>query len=248
MPRKKRSPTPSSGLYNFLTMLALLVMLAVITFVALTYTNPYNRLNPFPPPTQPAALVLPSQTPLPSSTNTPLPPTPTWTLTPSITPTPTKTPTASATAALATPLNPDDEVLQTSTVTPRVVSQYPFVLRADPVGIDASLLYPNRGCRWSGIGGQVVDLQDSPYVGITIQMGGSLQGRYINEYSLTGTATKYGDAGFEFTLTDYPFDSRSELWVRLINQSNYPLSERVFFDTYGDCARNLIIINFEQVR
>lgn len=245
---RKRRTTQNSGLWNFLTVLALLSMFASITFVALTYTNPYNSLNPFPPPTQPVALILPTQAWPATSTATLEPLPPTWTPVPSITPTPTQTPLPSATALLATPLNPNDEILQTTTPTPKVESKYPFVLRSEPVGIDASLLYPNRGCRWSGVGGQVVDVQDSPYVGITVQLGGSVQGKYINEYSLTGTATKYGEAGFEFLLADFPFDSSSELWVRLINQSNYPLSERVFFDTYADCARNLIIINFEQVR
>jgi hypothetical protein len=248
MPRKKRSTARNSGLWNFLTVAALLSILAVVTFVAMTFTNPHNRLNPFPPPTQPVAIVLPTQTPQPSGSPTAEPLTPTWTPTASITPIPSETPLPSATAALATPLNPEDEILQTITPTPKVNSKFPFVLRTDPVGIDASVLYPNRGCRWSGVGGQVVDLQDSPYVGITVQLGGSMQGKYVNEYSLTGTATKYGEAGFEFALADYPFDSESELWVRLINQSNYPLSERIYFDTFADCSRNLIIINLEQVR
>ncbi|MCD4672019.1 MAG: hypothetical protein K8R77_05080 [Anaerolineaceae bacterium] len=248
MPRKKRETTQSSGLWNILSVLALLCMVIAIAFVTLTYTNPYNQFNPFPPPTQPAAIVLPTEEQPPTDTPTPKPLPPTWTPTASITPLPSETPLPSATAALATPLDPDDEVLQTATPTPKVNSKYPFVLRTNPVGIDASLLYPSRGCRWSGVGGQVVDMQDSPYVGITVQLGGTLKGMYTNEYSLTGTATKYGEAGFEFALTDYPFDSKSELWVRLINQSNYPLSERVFFDTYADCGKNLIIINFEQVR
>jgi hypothetical protein len=248
MARKKRrtQTTERNGLWNVLTIIVLVCILVVIAFVALTFTNPYNQFNPYPPPTQAVALELPTDIPAPTDTPTPAELPPTWTPTASITPIPSETPLPSATAALATPLG--DESLQTATSTPKIDSKYPFVLRTDPVGINASILYPNRGCRWSGVGGQVVDLQDSPYIGITVQLGGTLEGIYTNEYSLTGTATKYGEAGFEFTLTDYPFDSDSELWVRLIDQSNYPLSDKVFFDTFADCAQNLIIINFEQVR
>jgi hypothetical protein len=248
MARKKRrtKSTANNGLWNVLTIIVLLCMVVVIAFVTLTYTNPYNQFNPYPPPTEAVAIVLPTEVLPPTGTPTPASLPPTWTPTPSISPIPSETPLPSATAALATPLG--EESLQTATSTPKVDSKYPFVLRTDPVGIDASILYPSRGCRWSGVGGQVVDMQDSPYIGITVQLGGTLEGLYTNEYSLTGTATKYGEAGFEFTLTDYPFDSDSELWVRLIDQSNYPLSEKVFFDTFADCGQNLIIINFEQVR
>lgn len=244
--KRKRSTKDRSKFWNVLSILGLVGMALVIGYTVLTYSNPYHEFNPYPPPTQPAAIVLPTE--VPTATDTPTPPAlpPTWTPTASITPIPSETPLPSATAALATPLG--EESLATETLTPKVDSKYPFVLRTEPVGIDASLLYPGRGCQWSGVGGQVVDMQDSPYIGITVQLGGSTQGIYTNEYSLTGTATKYGEAGFEFTLAEYPFDSESELWVRLINQSNYPLSDKVYFDTFADCSMNLIIINFEQVR
>ena len=248
MPRKKRrtKSAANNGLWNLLTVLILLCIVVIIAFVTLTYTNPYNQFNPYPPPTEAVAIVLPTEIAPPTGTPTQAVLPPTWTPTPSVTPIPSETPLPSATAALATPLG--DDSLQTPTVPAKVDSKYPFVLRTDPVGIDAAILYPSRGCRWSGIGGQVVDMQGSPYISITVQLGGTLEGQYTNQYSLTGTATKYGEAGFEFALTDYPFDSESELWVRLIDQSNYPLSEKVFFDTFADCGQNLIIINFEQVR
>jgi len=38
------------------------------------------------------------------------------------------------------------------------------------------------------------------------------------------------------------------MWVRLIDQARLPLSPKVYFDTYEDCHRNLIVINFRQVR
>ncbi|HSV86480.1 MAG TPA: hypothetical protein VLH85_07885, partial [Levilinea sp.] len=67
--------------------------------------------------------------------------------------------------------------------------------------------------------------------------------------TLTGTALKYGEAGYEFTISDENiFASKGDFWIQLIDQQRNPLSARVVFDTFDDCARNLIIINFTQVR
>ena len=34
----------------------------------------------------------------------------------------------------------------------------------------------------------------------------------------------------------------------LLNQEGIPISDRIFFDTYAECNKNLIIINFKQVK
>jgi hypothetical protein len=110
---------------NILTILSLLTLCGVSAFVLTIFVNPDSALNPFPPPTEPAALVLPTDTPTPQS----MPPT--WTpgpgvasatvaplaltATPSFTPTtfvlPTYTPTATPTETpTETPLPTDTEV------------------------------------------------------------------------------------------------------------------------------------------
>jgi hypothetical protein len=121
-------------------------------------------------------------------------------------------------------------------------------LKSVPSAIDASVLNPERGCNWMGIGGQVLDLQGRPLTGVTVQLGGTLEGRSITLNSLTGTARQYGEAGFEFTLSDLPIASNGTLWVRLADQASLPLSGRQSFDTYAECEKNLIIINFKQIR
>jgi hypothetical protein len=65
---------------------------------------------------------------------------------------------------------------------------------------------------------------------------------------MTGWAPQYGAGGFEFTLADKLFASNDALWIQLLDQQNLPLSDRVYFDTYDDCKKNLIIIYFEQVK
>ena len=58
----------------------------------------------------------------------------------------------------------------------------------------------------------------------------------------------YGRGGYEFTLADHPIASKQSAWVQLLDQSNLPLSPKVYFNTYEDCSKNLIIVNFKQVR
>jgi hypothetical protein len=85
-------------------------------------------------------------------------------------------------------------------------------------------------------------------VGITVQLGGSFNRGTLYQLSLTGTALQYGPAGYEFTVADQPVNSSQAVWVQLLDQSGIPLSNRIYFDTFNDCSRNLILINFRQIR
>ena len=40
----------------------------------------------------------------------------------------------------------------------------------------------------------------------------------------------------------------NSLWVRLLDQSGLPLSGKVYFSTTQDCQRNLVVVNFKQVK
>jgi hypothetical protein len=102
-----------------------------------------------------------------------------------------------------------------------------------------------------GVAGQVFDLTGAPVTGLLIRLGGSLPG--VDDpkdmLSLTGTALNYGREGYyEFTLADIPVVSKQSVWVQLVNQENTPLSEKIYFDTYESCDKNLVILNFKQVR
>lgn len=240
IPKKKGS---GSFFWNLLTALMLLVAVIFVVFFALVFRDPYTAFNPFPPPTLPAVIVIPTETVpgvVPSQT-----PTAAATLTPLVLENkPTHTATQEVTPPTEIALIP---TIRVDTPTP-VRSSYAFILQSPPAAINASVLYPERGCNWLGVGGQVVDLQGRSYTGITVQLGGSLDNKAMNLTSLTGTVRQYGQAGYEFTLGDIPIASRSSLWLRLLDQAGIPLSERVFFDTYEDCQSNLIVINFKQVR
>jgi hypothetical protein len=227
-------------IWNLLTALVLAAMLVVIVIFYLIYRYPSISINPYPPATLPAALVLPSSTPtLPSMP-------PTWTPTPTITLAASSTPVPPT----VTPTVLGSDLSLTPSVTPQYNALYAFALEGDPAAVSASIFAQNRDqCNWMGVGGRVVDLQKRPVTGILVQLGGTVRGKVYNQTSLTGTATGYGESGYEFTLTGLkPFASKGLLWVQLMDQQGIPLSPEIHFDTLDDCSKNLVMVNFKQVR
>ena len=73
-------------------------------------------------------------------------------------------------------------------------------------------------------------------------------GAQVVNLVMTGLAPQYGQGGFEITLANKLVASTSTMWVQLLDQQNLPLSDRIYFDTFEDCQKNLVIIYFNQVR
>ncbi len=239
-PRRSRSAT----FFGCLTVITLLCVLCVAGVSVAIFVDPNLPLNPFPPPTLPALAALPTETPtnviftLPASwtpTNTVEP-----TLTETIQPTSTLPPTPTPVTLTATP---------TETPTPPP-DGYPFIVRQGNPKAIPNIYHPELGCEWMGVGGQVVDMSNTPVIGLIIRLGGRAAGISVADdvFSLTGLALSYGRSGYEFQLADRPVPSRGQLWVQLVSQAGGPLSDRVVFDTYDNCEQNLIIIDFVQVR
>jgi hypothetical protein len=85
--------------------------------------------------------------------------------------------------------------------------------------------------------------------GLFVQLGGTIPGvDSMDNLTMTGLAPEYGPGGFEITLSDKLVASNSTLWIQLLDQQNLPLSDRIYFSTFDDCEKNLIIIYFDQVR
>jgi hypothetical protein len=227
----------SAIVWNILTVIVILIALCIAGVFAIVLINPQVSYNPFPPPTLPALVAFPSATPLPRIV---LPPT--WTPTVSPVPTVTNTPLPSPTATLeSAPVTPND------TTTPG--EGMPFVLHEnDPVAIP-NIGHPELGCDWMGVAGRAFNLSDAPITqGLFVQMGGTLNGTPVEMLTMTGVATQYGPGGYEFKLGDKPVASTQTLWVQLFDQANVTLSDKIYFDTFEDCNRNLILIHFDQVR
>lgn len=234
----------STIILNFLTVLLMLGVVIIVGVFLAIFTNPYSGLNPFPPPILPTPLELPSPTP-----------TSIIQFAPSWTPTITSPATATETLRPTSTLPPSPTSFSIASLTPTVTETpvpngYAFeVQKGSPVAIQ-NIYHPEAGCNWMGIGGQVVEMSGGPVIGLIIRLGGILPGVDIPEHltSLTGVALNYGRAGYEFTLADHPIASNDSLWVQLLNQLGVPISKKVFFNTYESCDKNLIIINFKQVR
>jgi hypothetical protein len=237
-------------IWNILTVLVLLAIAGLVLYFVFIYYYPNSPLNTYPPPTQAVAIVLPTNPP-PTVTVVPFTRTPVRIASVTRTPTLTKTVTLTLTPS-NTPVTPTLTPTITETLTPEITdttrpySPFPFMLQGPPASRPGSDF--SHTCDWMGVAGHVVDMQDRPATGITVQLVGSLNKLYVEQTSLTGTALAYGPSGYEFTLTNTPVGTAKSLSVYLLDQAGLQLSEKVTFDTFADCSKNLILINFKQVR
>ena len=238
-----------SSFLRFLTSTLVASTGFVVIYVLVLLADPQSVLNPFPPPTLPAIAVLATPT------ETPPPPTVTQASTPLIqatvieaetehTPLPTETEAqllvatdpiemeASATVTIAVPI----EVAATSPV-------YSYALQAGSIGYTTQFSHPDEGCNWLGVAGTVYDLQGEPVVEQIVHVEGP------SEFwmdSITGSHLEYGEAGYEITLGNGPFDSDGDYSIQLLSSLGQPLSEQIALGTFSGCDRNLILVNFVQ--
>lgn len=234
----------SNLVWNTLTILVLLTVFCVVVGFLIIFIDPASGYNPFPPPTLPPTIALPTITPTP---RTVLPAT--WTPGPTDEPTTTSSPRPTSTElptetpfSLFTPTN-------TSEASPTVAGMPYDVAPGSPVAISSVTFHPEDGCNWMGVAGQVLDMSGAPVsTGVVIQLSGVYGGTFVEKTSLTGIAPQYGQAGYEFYLGDTPVASNNTLWVQLLDQAGAPLSSKIYFETFQECERNLVFINFKQVR
>lgn len=230
-------------IWNVLTIVILLGVLCVAGYFLLVFTNPDTPFNPLRP--QP----LPSPISLPTSTSTPrsiLPPT--WTPVPTLEPTDTPTPLPTDTP---TPTEtPFSLFTPTETATLEGARGMPFdVSPGTPVSTSSLAFHPEVNCDWMGVAGQVFDLSGAPISGQQVRIGGFLGNQPVSMLTLTGLTNAYGTAGFyEFKLADKPSATFGSMWLQLLDQAGLAMSDKIFFDTFDSCEKNLIFVNFKQVR
>jgi hypothetical protein len=257
---------------NVLTMFVVLATCAFTAYVTVVFANPDVGINPFRPPTLPPVAVLPSPTitstvslfPTFPATFTPsatitktVPPSETPTATIEVSDTPTEIPASNTPAPTATidltqiaqltaavPTNtPQPTNTSAPTFTPtKTLSAFPFVVQGDgPAPI--SNFANSAGCNWMGIGGQAFDISGNPIINYSVH----LEGGGLSVDSRTGSKTAYGPGGFEFYLNNRPVQSTGEFKVQLFDQTGkVPVSDVVIVNTYADCSKNLLLVNFVQ--
>lgn len=94
-----------------------------------------------------------------------------------------------------------------------------------------------------GIGGQAFSLDGNPIINLVVH----LEGGGLSQDALTGSKTAYGTGGYEFFLNNRPVQSTGEYKVQLRDQNGTtPLSDFITVDTFADCTKNLLLVNFVQ--
>jgi len=209
-------------IFNCLTTLVFLAILLIGGLFAAIYYNPRLPFNPFPPPTD-----RPDSTAIPP-TYTPevtLPALWTQTVEPTHTPTPTLLPT------------------NTPPVASPVPTALPYSLLPGTPALTQNFLN-DLGCDWMGVAGQVLVGQEGGTLDVWVKMGGQLEGIPIDLTSLPGSASGYGEGGYEFVLSDKPIASENLLWIQLIDPSEHPMSEKVYLTTSDSCEENLLLVSW----
>ena len=179
--------------------------------------------------------------------------TPVKTFTPSKTYTPSKTftsspiPSKTFTPTFTKTSTPTKTATKVKTATPsRTPTAVPYALQADsPVYIE-NFAHTDAGCNWMGAAGQVFGEDDEPVLNLVLVVEGVINGTTIDMTSVTGVvdADVYGPGGYEFVLGDSAAATSQSLSIQVFDLNGNALSEAVIFDTYANCDKNLVVINF----
>jgi hypothetical protein len=104
-----------------------------------------------------------------------------------------------------------------------------------------------EACNWMGIAGQVFSASGEPVPNLVIVVGGTLSGKTVSNKGITGNAPVYGPGGYEIDLSLIPAASTKTLWVQLTDAQGQVLTSPVYIDTYADCMKSLVLVNYQQV-
>lgn len=235
--QSRRAEAPMQ-VWDILSVLILILTVCLVGYFALVFINPASSMNLLPPGGGPFGQAVPS------FTVTPLQLQPTWTasptlqVTPSDTPRPTFTPLPTSTSFSLVP--------PTKTPKPSPTPKAPF--GGSFTQVDSTVIHPELACNWAGVGGTVVDSNNSPVIGTVVVLRGTLNGNTIEQQTVSGINKEYGPSGFEFVLGTAPVASDKTLYVQLVDQQNIPLSDPVRITTSTDCSKNLVMVRFKRNR
>ncbi len=110
----------------------------------------------------------------------------------------------------------------------------------------ANFARPAKGCNWLGVAGQVFGPDGLPVLNLIVSVKGKLGNTVVDAFSMTGLAEgdPYGPGGYEIKLANQTFSTNGSLAIQVFDLDARPLSSPLVFDTFSDCSKNLIVINF----
>jgi hypothetical protein len=106
--------------------------------------------------------------------------------------------------------------------------------------------FSHAGCDWMGVGGQVFDAKGNPIQALLLHVSGSIGGQPVDLLGITGGAIAYGPGGYEITIARSVIESKGSLWIEVWDLNDKVLSDPIPINTFADCSRNLVLINFVQ--
>ena len=223
--------------WDVLSILVLIISACIAAYFVFIFISPDSPFNILPPggrgPKTPTVTVTALQLQATWTAS------PTLELTPSDTPRPTFTPFFTNT--------PFSLVPPTKTAKPTSTPKAPFTALS-VTQVESTIIHPDLACNWAGIGGTVVDANNSPVIGTVVVLRGTLDGSTIEQQTVTGINKEYGPSGFEFVLGNAPIASNKTLYVQLVDQQNIPLSDPAPFSTSTECSKNLVMVRFKKNR
>jgi hypothetical protein len=233
----EEAPKPGTKLemWDMLSIVMLVLTLCIGVYFVAIFLFPQSAFNPLKPNT-----VDPNAPP--TATITPIQLDATWTVTPSQAV--TETPTLVPTYTLEPSPTPFSLVTPTITFTPTATPKAPF--SATVTYIASTIIHQDAACNWQGIGGTVVDASNADMLRMTVSLSGTYNGKTKNELTVSSIAPAYGKSGFEFVLGTVPISSKGDLFLQLLDQSGLPLSDKIYVDTFNDCAKNLVLVRLKK--
>jgi hypothetical protein len=227
---RRKSRLSILDLITVLVLLATLLVAALLLYVFVKPDNPLNVLKP----------KIPTPFDFPTATITPLQMEATWTPTAILT---TETATLAPTITLQPSSTSVSLVPPSRTPPASRTPEAPY--GAKVTAIESTIIHPELGCSWFGVGGSVVDNTNAPVLYMTLRLSGSIGGQPVEKLTVSGTALDYGQSGFEFQLGDTPVASNKLLLLQLFNQAGEQQAEDIPIVTYNDCNKNLILVRFK---
>ena len=223
-------------IWDILSIAALVITACMAGYFLVIFVNPGSSLNILPPGGNAFGPKIPTATAAPFTLE------PTWTASPTLEMTPTSTPRPTF-----TPISTDTPFsLVPATRTPKPTNTPKAPFSASVTQVESTLIHPDLACNWAGIGGTVVDANNSPVIGTVIVLRGTLNGNTVDLTTVTGINKEYGESGYEFVIGNAPIASTKTLYVQLVDLSGIPLSDKVEVSTSADCTKNLVLVRFKK--
>jgi hypothetical protein len=107
-----------------------------------------------------------------------------------------------------------------------------------------NFVYPELGCAWMGVAGQVFGKDGSPVEGLVVVVEGLINDQKVEGLGFTGLSPAYGPGGFEIQIANE--SDGGIFWIQVFDQSGNPVTGAYSYVMPGTCEQNLAIINFTQ--